>query len=325
MRIGWMVPHLGCFGSIREVVELSNALIDRGHAVTIHHQEGTPCAWLPCQAAVGPTDAALAAGYDLLLLVTEWRRSDYERLLQADARVRGVVVMGFTPTDDFAQLLDGWPHTPSNGGAVLADALHREDVAVFADGPWQLEWIEQQTACQTATWLGGVNTTMFTPDPAKRGPISIGASGDPRDRKGTDTVQAAMRIVRARHPRLQLATYWGKRLDQDQLVEWYQRRHVFLDGHRRGGWCNPVFEAMACGAAVVCTDIGAVQPLAVHGETALVVPMDDAAGMADAVEWLLGSAPRIERLGEAAVRKARYYTYGRAAWRLESWLERALA
>lgn len=177
MRIGWLVPHLGCFGSVREVVELSNALVDRGHEVTIHHETGEPCTWLPCTARISTPDVALTAGYDLLLLVTEWRRAEYERLLAADARRRGVVMMGFTPSDDLAERLSGWPHSPANGPEVLADALHRPDVDVFADGPWQLDWIRESLGIEGATWIGGVNTRMFYPDRSQRDWLRIGASG----------------------------------------------------------------------------------------------------------------------------------------------------
>jgi len=306
------------------VVELSNGLIARGHSVTIHHQAGTPCQWLHCDASVATLDDLAHRRYDALLLVTEWRQSEYAHLLAADAKIKGVCLMGFTPSEQLADMLRDWPHSPAKGVSVLADALGRPDIEVFADGPWQLDWIKRTLKRETAVAFGGVNTRMFRPDPGQRRGLVIGASGDPRKRKGTDTVRAAMAIVKEQHPKLELATYWGRGLTQSQLVQWYQRCTIFLDGHRRAGWCNPVFEAMACSAAVVCSDIGAVRPLAVHRETALLVPVDDAEAMAKLVLWLLGSAPRIKRLGEAAVKKARHYTYGYAAARVERYLEKRL-
>jgi len=323
MRIGWIAPHLGCFGSIREIVELSNALVERGAEVTIHHPDGSPCAWLPCAAQIRPTSELPGAEYDLLLLVTEWLQDDYDNLLTANARIKGVVVMGFAPNDELAQMLTGW-RVEEAGVPVLIDALHRPDIAVFSDGPWQLKWLEEHLEIETATWLGGVNIDMFYSDAEQREGIVIGASGDPRSRKGSDTVAAAFAIVQEAHPTLELETYWGKKLSQEELVRWYQRCTIFLDGHRRAGWCNPVFEAMACGAAVVCTDIPAVRPIAIHGETAMIVPVDDAQAMADATLRLLASAPRIQRIASAGAAKVRRYSYRRAASRLEMWLGRQL-
>ena len=132
MKFGFIVPHLGCFGSIREIIELGNALVEYGHEVTIHHPEGTPCVWLPCKASV--TDLSFIEGYDLLLMVTEWRMSDYELLMMSEAKMKGVILMGFAPSKDFVDALAGWPHSPKDGNKVLSMALHNPDLYLFADG-----------------------------------------------------------------------------------------------------------------------------------------------------------------------------------------------
>ena len=102
-------------------------------------------------------------------------------------------------------------------------------------------------------------------------------------------------------------------------MRWYQRVSVFIDGHRRAGWCNPVFEAMACEAAVVCTDIPAAKPLAEDGVTARVVAVDDAAAMAEAILWYLRAPGRIEAMGKRARERTTQWTYDHAAQRLEAW------
>lgn len=307
------------FGSIREVVELSNALVERGHSVTIHHRAGTPCAWLPCYADVMGLDGF--AEYDLLLLVTEWKWDDYQLLLDCKAKLRGVVMMGFTPSDDLEKTLQGWPYSPKNGEKVIAAALYNPDVIVFADGPWQLAWIHERFDSEIGVALGGVNTGMFCPKRADK--IRLGSSGDPRERKGSDAVNRAIEIIQGEHE-IEARTYWGKRYTQQELVAWYQDTTIFLDGHSRGGWCNPVFEAMACGCAVVCTDIPAVTPLAIHGSTARVVPVGDAEAMAREACWLLDNRREIEAQRERAIAMARAWDYRVVAERLETYLEERL-
>jgi glycosyltransferase involved in cell wall biosynthesis len=57
---------------------------------------------------------------------------------------------------------------------------------------------------------------------------------------------------------------------------------VFVSAEADAGWSNPTAEAMACGAAVVCTEAGTTD-YAIDGETALVVPTAEPTAMAAAI------------------------------------------
>ena len=106
-------------------------------------------------------------------------------------------------------------------------------------------------------------------------------------------------------------TYWGRRFTQPQLVEFLQQADIFVDGHIRGGWCNPVAEAMACGAAVVCTRIGATADFAQDGETALLIdpdgPISD--GLRAGIEQLLADAELRQRLAQNAQERIAQFDY----------------
>jgi len=322
VRFGWILPHLGCFGSIREVLELSNALVDAGHDVTVHTPDGEPCRWLPYNGQVATCEQVPQTDYDLMLMVSEWRRGDYDLLLASPSRMRGVVMMGFTPGCELAELLHDWSHTPSGGTKVLAAALQNPDLVVFADGAWQLDWLAQNVGTMQAKIgiaLGGVNSRMFRPSTEGNGDVAIGASGDSRGRKGSDTVREAAAIICNKHPRLILRNYWGTPT-QESLVTFLQETTIFLDGHRRGGWCNPVLEAMACGCAVVCTEIGATE-FVIDGVNGRRVPMDDAETMADVVLWYLGDEGRIRRIAIKARETAESLDYRQVAPRLVKYVE----
>lgn len=60
-----------------------------------------------------------------------------------------------------------------------------------------------------------------------------------------------------------------------------------------------LLEAMACETPVVCSAIGGMPELVVHGETGFVVPPDDVASLGAAVEGLLDDPARAARLGAA--------------------------
>lgn len=323
MKFGWILPHLGCFGSIREAVELSNALIERGNEVTIHTPEGTPCKWLSFHGAVRQwEESASGDEYDLMLLVSDWKRTEYNLLLESNAKRKGVVLMGFAPTNDLAETFRAWPYAPPDVPKVLNDALHNPDVLIFADGVWQLTWMQEHVGIKPAIAIGGVNTRMFHPFENRHRGVTIGATGDPRDRKGMDTVLEAVKIIRKKHGNLDLRTYWGTDT-QEHLAAWYQETTIFLDGHRRGGWCNPVLEAMASGCAVVCTDIGATE-FVIDGENGRRVPVDDPKAMADRVLWYLGSVRRVEQVMVNAVHTAAALDYRVVSGRLQRFMEREL-
>jgi glycosyltransferase involved in cell wall biosynthesis len=63
-------------------------------------------------------------------------------------------------------------------------------------------------------------------------------------------------------------------------------------------------EAAACGRAVVSTRNGGAEEIVVDGETGLLVPVGDAAALADSVIALLADAQRAHAMGAAARRRA---------------------
>ncbi|ASO18540.1 starch synthase [Actinoalloteichus hoggarensis] len=69
-------------------------------------------------------------------------------------------------------------------------------------------------------------------------------------------------------------------------------------------------EAMACGTAVVASDVGGIPEVVAHGETGLLVPLDEQdptafqRGLADEVNALLADPARAEAMGAAGRRRA---------------------
>ena len=83
---------------------------------------------------------------------------------------------------------------------------------------------------------------------------------------------------------------------------------------------------MACGCALVTTDNGGSRDYAVDGETALVVPPGDAAGLAAAAERLLrDDAARARLAGAGAELVRRRFDWDNTAALLEPHLEAYVA
>ncbi len=79
----------------------------------------------------------------------------------------------------------------------------------------------------------------------------------------------------------------------ETLADYFSACDVFCLASLREGWPNVVQEALACGAPVVATRVGAVSDMIPSREFGYVVPRDDDAGLKDALlEALRGQFDR---------------------------------
>jgi glycosyltransferase involved in cell wall biosynthesis len=72
----------------------------------------------------------------------------------------------------------------------------------------------------------------------------------------------------------------------------------------REGYPNAVMEAMACGRAVVATDVGDIDQLVDDGTTGFLVPVNDESALVDRMAALITDRHRCARMGEAGRAKA---------------------
>lgn len=325
MKIGWLIPTVGAFGAVREMVEISNVWARAGHEVTIYHPDGGPVTWLPSAARTADLRQLSRAEPDALIGIIDWRPNLFAALRANAAAIKAVCLMGFEPSEAMAAALRGEGPASDPAWRMMREAIE-EGMAILADSSWQTAWLAEHVGVEAGPPFGGVNLAQFRPAAKrKRDALRVAASGDPRTRKGSDTVYAAMDLVQAElGKRVEFVTYWGRRLDQSQLAEFLQQADVFVDGHRRGGWCNPVAEAMACGAACVCTQIGATADFAVHEQTALVIPADDAKAMAAAILRLAEDDGLRRRAAAAGLTRISEFDYEIVAPRLARFLEERL-
>lgn len=91
--------------------------------------------------------------------------------------------------------------------------------------------------------------------------------------------------------------WWGHRTDMDEV---YRQASVVCLPSYREGLPKALMEAAACGRALAASDVPGCREACVHEETGLLFPVRDAAGLAAALERLLGDAALRARLGEGA-------------------------
>ncbi|WP_298969938.1 glycosyltransferase family 4 protein [uncultured Roseobacter sp.] len=84
------------------------------------------------------------------------------------------------------------------------------------------------------------------------------------------------------------------------LARHFQALDLYVAPQRWEGFGLTPLEAMACGAPVVATKVGAFEELVVEGETGHLVEIEDAPAIADRVSQILSSPENLQSMSEAA-------------------------
>lgn len=170
----------------------------------------------------------------------------------------------------------------------------------------------------------GVDTQHLRPSPEPTGPIALGFVGRLLDDKGIRPLVAALALVRGRGLDIRLlvagtpdpanpASVTDKEIAawspqsgisylghvRDVAAVW-ARAHIAVLPSRREGLPKSLLEAAACGRPLIATDAPGCREVAIAGETGLLVPIDDPAALAGAIETLAGDGTMRQRLGQAA-------------------------
>ena len=108
----------------------------------------------------------------------------------------------------------------------------------------------------------------------------------------------------------------------DNLPEIYNRNAIFLSPSLTEGWALPPAEAMACGCAVVCTDIGGHRDYAIEGRTALLVRAEDSSDITAKLSKLIeDDGLRIEIAKNAHAYLKENFNWARSVFMLEEYFE----
>jgi glycosyltransferase involved in cell wall biosynthesis len=323
VRISTFLPHVGVFGGVRRFLELGNAWTAMGHEVTLYHPQGTAPGWLPFSGAARPLAAAAAAEADLAVC--------------GDAGTLDAFLAHRASRHLYYCVIEGDPG--------VARAAARPGVRLAANSGALRRAVERRTGRPVLDGIGGINLRQFRPDPSRRAatPLRVLLNGRrSRAKKGTDLLLAALRALEGRVPPFEILLFDTlgpeNRQDprdgaplpararfvidptQEELTALYQSAHVFAAAERKAGWCNTALEAMACGAAVVCTRSG-TQDFARDRENALVVPVRHPWFLARGLRRVLGDEALRESLGARATEATPPWSWDRVARRLLEQLE----
>jgi glycosyltransferase involved in cell wall biosynthesis len=315
MRIATFLPHVGVFGGVRRFIELGNAWARLGHEVRLFHPAGTPPDWLPYAGRVERLETAGAFAADLSFCADPHTMTAF---LAAPA-ARRVYYCVIEKDPGVGRALAAGAALAANSSPLRRRLAARHRVTVL-DG------------------VGGLDTARFRPDPAGRDGdrVRILLNGRrSRPKKGTDLILAALRgietegeveivlfdHVAAGEPdpragaRVPPGARWVLNPAQDALAALYRSAHVFIAAERKAGWCNTALEAMASGAALVCTKSGTTD-FARHERTALVAPVRHPWFLRGPIRRLVRDPALRARLGVAGAEEAKRWSWDALAARL---------
>jgi glycosyltransferase involved in cell wall biosynthesis len=88
----------------------------------------------------------------------------------------------------------------------------------------------------------------------------------------------------------------------EQILPYYEAADLNLLISRDEGFGRTVIEAGAVGVASIGARVGGIAEIIADGVTGALVPTEDPASLAAAIERLAGDAPRRAEMGEAAFR-----------------------
>ncbi len=135
--------------------------------------------------------------------------------------------------------------------------------------------------------------------PASRDPFTVIMLYSEESRKDSATGISALKQLQQEFPRLKVQLFGVYPVPEGlpefmkyvqkpaNLCELYNEAAIFLSPSLGEGWALPPAEAMACGCAVVCTDIGGHHDYAINGSTAILVQPGNTKDMIEKIRSLL--------------------------------------
>lgn len=172
----------------------------------------------------------------------------------------------------------------------------------------------------------GVEIDRFKPMLEPEGIPTAAFVGRLLDDKGIRVLVEAMRLVRRRGSQVALliagtpdpanptsvplpeAESWNREPNikwlgnVDDIPALWARAHIAVLPSRREGLPKALLEAAACGRPMIAADVPGSREIVIPGETGLLVPVDDASALADAIETLAADSALRATFGDNARR-----------------------
>jgi GT2 family glycosyltransferase len=293
MRIVYVTQDTGVGGGHRVIFTHLNGLAERGHDVELWTlADGSP-GWFDLRVPVRtfpdyPALAAALAPIDAIKVATWWETADW--VWEASVK-RGIPVYWVQDIES------SYYSAPEDRARVLAS--YRPEFTYFAGSDWVCDQL-RKLVDDVRTFTPGLDLERFRPlaGVARERDVIL-ALGRSNPLKDFPLTRAAYLALPEPRPRLwlfgiepELAEGLGDRVtyierpSDDDINGLLNQATVLLQTSRHEGFCLPPLEAMATGAAVVCTDANGNRDFCEHGHNCL-MPDRDPKSVRDALQRVL--------------------------------------
>jgi len=347
MRVNLVLPSPAStpVGGYKILYQYADALQRRGHVTTVVH--GWSTTRVPRRLWVRYLGRRVLAGTGLRPVAPWYRFEEGVRVLIAPSLASGgwafpaaeVTVLTSWLTSALvpesvrlgrlAQVVadyEIWMVADADQRVRMASAFCRPGVTRFAASSAVESMLRDARSDYVGRARPGIDLNLFQQTvPMSDRRLVVGFPLRDGPHKGMDVVLAALDEVRCRIPSVEVTCFgaadrclptWVAALgplSPVELVDWYNRCAVFVLPSLYEGFGLPALEAMACGAAVVCTYNGGVADFAVDGRDAVLVEPGSVLEIVTAVEQLLASEQHRESLAAAGVESSRQHGIDEAA------------
>jgi GT2 family glycosyltransferase len=326
LRVVYVTEDTGVGGGHRDIFEHLNRLQERGHDVALYTLGGE-VDWFDLRVPLhsfeyyGDLVDALA-DVDAIKVATWWNTA--APVWHASVR-RGIPVF-------FVQDIETsyYPDSERVRNAVLAS--YREEFRYMTISGWNRDRL-RELRLDAALVPPGIDLQTFRPLPdVERRDDMLLALGRTNPLKNLPLTIEAWKALGDRRPELCLfgiepelgpkyGTRYVERPSDDGVNRLFNEATVLVQTSTHEGFCLPPLEAMATGAAVVCTDAHGNRDFCVDGANC-VMPEPTVESVSGAISRLLADPALRARLGEAGIATARDYAWERRVDELEAFLER---
>jgi GT2 family glycosyltransferase/glycosyltransferase involved in cell wall biosynthesis len=326
LRVVYVTEDTGIGGGHRDIFEHLNGLAERGHEVALYSLAGEPD-W-----------------FDLRVPVHSFE--DYSELVAALSPLEAIKVATWWNTAApvwLASTLHGIPvyfvqdietsYYPDNEyvrNCVLAS--YRHEFRYMTISSWNRDRL-RELGLDAELIPPGIDLANFRPLPqlARRQAMLL-ALGRSNPLKNLPLTLDAWRGLAQPRPELRLFGIEPELAGRDagivyelspsdeRVNELMCEAAIFVQTSTHEGFCLPALEAMATGAAVVCTDAHGNRDFCVDGENCL-MPASRPDEVRGAIERLLADPALREQLGRAGIQTAADYAWERRIDALERFLE----
>jgi GT2 family glycosyltransferase len=313
LRIVYVTEATSVGGGHRDIFEHLNRLAERGHEVCLFTLGPQPD-WFDLRVPVhtfedyGDLIEALAP-IDAIKVATWWNTASPVWLSSV---VHGIPVYFVQDIETSYYPDDVWVRR-----AVLAS--YRPEFRLMTISSWNRDRLRELGLDAVLIPPGIDLDTFHARDDVRRRDDVLLALGRTNPLKNFPATLAAWQSLPPGRPELRLfgvepdlanepGIVYEQAPSDERVGELMCEATVFVQTSTHEGFCLPALEAMACGAAVVCTDAHGNRDFCVDGENCL-MPEATPAAVSAAIDRLLGDAALRERLGKGGIATAADYAW----------------